>query len=159
MKKAEMPVVDAAHAATPEQIREYFAVTHLDSVMKRAMSQMVAAMKLSSPPYMPAAVWDDMDASMEKYDFLSELVPIYQKHLSRDDMAAVLTFYRSEAGQHLLANQNVMSNEAQASFQAIGERLGEQVGERHSSEIAAAKKKYEDDIANRQNLNLTPDPK
>jgi hypothetical protein len=153
------PAVDPAHAATPEQIREYFALTHLGDSMKTLMSQMIHAMKVSGAPYIPDSFWADMDSSMRAYDFLSEMIPIYQKHLTREDMAGVLTFYASEPGQHLLANQTAMTTEAQAAFRAIGERIGEQVGERHSDEIMAARKKYEENIANKQNLNLNPDPK
>jgi hypothetical protein len=159
IKEDPPQAIDSAHQATPEQIREYFALVHLGDNMKTLMSQMISGMKATSAPYIPDDVWQDMDKSMSSFDFLSELIPIYQKHLSRDDMEGVLTFYRTDAGKHLLANQTTMSSEAQAAFRTIGERLGEQVGERHADEIAAAKKKYEDGIAAKQSINMNPDPK
>jgi len=151
--------IDAAHKATPEQIRDYFAIIHLGDTMKALMSQMITGMKATAVPYIPDSVWQDMDKTMTGFDFLSELIPIYQKHLSRDDLDGVLAFYRTDAGKHLLANQSVMSTEAQQAFHSIGQSLGEQVGERHADEIGAAKKKYEDGIAGKQMINLSPDPK
>lgn len=69
-KKIEMiqeePVGDSlpANAATPDQIREYFVVTHLDQTLKKVMGDMSAAMRKVSPPYLPASFWADMDLSM-----------------------------------------------------------------------------------------------
>jgi hypothetical protein len=155
----QVPAVDAAHQATPDQIREYFALVHLSDTLKHLMSQMMAAMKATAAPYFPDTMWQDMDASLSGFDFLSELIPIYQKHLSRDDMEGVLAFYHTDAGKHLLENQTTMTNEAQIAFRAIGQRIGEQVGKRHIEEINAAKKKYEDGLAARQMIDMNPDPK
>ena len=154
----QTPTIDPAHQATPEQVREYFAVIHLGDTMKVSMSQVISAMKTTSAPYIPASFWQDMQASMADYDFISELIPIYQEHLTRDDLEAVLIFYRSDAGKHLLANQATMSAEAQVTFRMIGRKMGEQIGLRHANEIAAAKKKYEEGLANKQMLNMNPDP-
>jgi hypothetical protein len=148
--------------ATPEQVREYFRVIGLDQTMKKLMSQMFAAMKSTSAPYIPESVWADMETTFNNYDLLSEIIPIYQQHLSRSDMEAVLGFYKTDAGRHLLENQDVMSAEAQAKFRKIGQRLGEEVGMRHSDEIVAAQKKYEQGLVNKQKPELVmppPDPK
>jgi hypothetical protein len=148
--------VDPAHQATPEQIREYFTLLHLDAQLKSVMSQMVNVMKTTAPSYIPRSFWNDMDDTMNGYDFMSELVPIYQKHLTREDMVGVLAFYHSDAGRHLIANQEIMTAETQKAFRAIGERLGEQVGERHADDIAAAKKKYEDGLVKQQMNGANP---
>ena len=150
---------DGVQKATEAQLREYFILTHLGDTMKALVGQMISAMKSTSAPYIPDTVWEDMNKTLGEFDFLTELIPIYQKHLSRDDMDGVLAFYHSQAGKDLLANQTAMSNEAQTAFRTIGGRLGKEVGERHSAEIVAAQKKYEERIANQQNLNMNPDPK
>lgn len=151
--------IDASQKATEAQLREYFVLTRLGDTMKTLMGQMISAMKATAAPYIPDAVWEDMNKTIGGFDFLTELIPIYQKHLSRADMDGVLAFYHSDAGKHLLAHQTEMSNEAQAAFRTIGGRLGQEVGERHTAEIIAAQKKYEERIANQQKLNMNPDPK
>lgn len=81
---------------------------------------------------------------------MSELIPIYQRHLTSGDMKDVLVFYHSEAGQHILASQTVMMNEAQEHFRAIGARIGQEAAELHRDEILEAEKKYEQGIADKQ---------
>jgi len=139
--------VDSAHAATPAQVREYLGFLHFDTMVNRLLTQFLGAMKASAPPYLPDSFWDDMKSTLTKVDFISGVIPIYQKHISSDDMTGVLAFYRTPAGQHLLENQQVMSAESQAHFQEIGAQLGQEVALRHQDEIIAAKKKYEDNIA------------
>jgi len=152
-KQAVVPPVDPAHAATPAQVREYLSLLHFDTMLSRLLTQFLDAMKAAAPPYLPDSFWDDMKTTLAKVDFISGVIPIYQKHISSDDMTAVLAFYRSPAGQHLLENQQAMSAESQAHFQEIGAQLGEEVAARHQDEILAAQKKYEDRIAAQHSIN------
>jgi len=139
------------HPATADQIREYFNVINLDRTVHQLMDQMVKAMQATSAPYYPASVWEDMHKSIGEFDILGPMVPIYQKYVSQEDMAATLAFYRSDAGQRLLAAQPVMAAESQTIFPELGRKIGEEVARRHLDEIIAAKKKYDDDIAAKQN--------
>ena len=140
-----------AHPATAEQVREYFQLVHLDKTVHGAMEQMLKASRATAPPYLPDSVWEDMSKTFASYDLLSEMVPIYQRHISREDMDAILAFYRTESGRRLLEAQPAMVAEAQATFPAVGRKLGQEVAARHMAEIEAAKKKYEDDIAAQKN--------
>jgi hypothetical protein len=52
--------------------------------------------------------------SMDLYptdEMLTDMTGIYQKHLSKDDVEGLLTFYSSPAGQHLLDAQPVIAQE------------------------------------------------
>ncbi len=137
--------------ATPEQVREYFQLVHLDKSVHGAMEQMLKASKATAPPYLPDSVWEDMSKTFASYDLLAEMVPIYQRHISQEDMSAILTFYRTDSGKRLLEAQPAMVAEAQATFPAVGRKLGQEVAARHMDEIQAAKKKYEEGIAAQQN--------
>jgi hypothetical protein len=139
------------HPATPEQIREYFKLVRLDKTVHTLMEQMLQAMQTTSAPYFPQSLWEDMSKTFSDYDLLADMIPIYQKHISQEDMSSILMFYRTDAGQRLLAAQPIMTAEAQGIFSAIGGKLGQEVAARHIDEIKAAKKKYEDDIAAKQN--------
>lgn len=136
-----------ANPATPEQIREYFQIVHLDQTIHAVMEQMLKASRAQAPPYLPDVVWEDMTKTFASYDLLAEMIPIYQRHLSREDMASILAFYRTEGGRHLVAAQPAMVAEAQAVFPTVGHRLGQEVAARHMEEIQAAKKKYDDEHA------------
>jgi hypothetical protein len=111
------------------------------------MEQMLKASKVTAPPYIPDPVWEDMSKTFSSYDLLTDMIPIYQRHISREDMDAILAFYRTDSGRRLLEAQPAMVAEAQAAFPAVGRRLGQEVAARHMEEIQAAKKKYDDEHA------------
>src|SRR5215475_6340594 len=78
-QQAGAPTVPAPeHPATPEQIREYFKVVHLDQTTHALIDQMVKASQATGAPYLPASLWDDLRKTFNDYDFLADLVPIYQ---------------------------------------------------------------------------------
>ena len=55
-----------------------------------------------------------MDAAFKLYpvdEMLDDLVAVYQRHLTREDVEAITTFYQTPAGQHLLENQPAMMKE------------------------------------------------
>jgi uncharacterized protein len=55
-------------------------------------------------------------------EIVDAMVPIYQKHLTKGDMAAILTFYSSPAGQKLLREQPAMMQEGMEAGGAIGQK-------------------------------------
>jgi uncharacterized protein len=44
-------------------------------------------------------------------EMLNDMVEVYQRHLSREDVEGILAFYRSSAGQHLVDAQPLMARE------------------------------------------------
>lgn len=45
-------------------------------------------------------------------EMLDDLIPVYQKHLTREDVDAIVGFYSSPAGQHFLDKMPMMTQEA-----------------------------------------------
>ncbi len=133
-----------AHPATVEQIREYYAITHSIDMAHKVMDQMVVAMQTTAPSYLPQDFWDDMRKSIDAVDLEGAFIPAYQKYFSQEDMQGVLTFYKSPAGQHLLAAQPLITSFAQEQLRTIGQKIGQEVYLRHKDEIEAARNKYEE---------------
>ena len=131
------------HPATEAQIREYFALTGALRTMRELMSKMIAAQRITGAPYYPSAFWDDMQAEFLKIDLADKLIPIYQQFLSTEDMAEIISFYRSPAGKRILATQLPITQQSQTIFRELGREIGEKVYTAHKDEIDAAKKKYE----------------
>lgn len=55
-----------------------------------------------------------MDAAFKLYpmdEMVDDLVVVYQRHLTKEDVDAITTFYKSPAGQHLLDSQPAMMKE------------------------------------------------
>lgn len=63
-------------------------------------------------------IFDSLFASLPLDDMVDAIVPIYQKHLTKTDLAAVTAFYSSPAGQKILKELPAIMSE---SMQAGGE--------------------------------------
>jgi hypothetical protein len=59
-------------------------------------------------------------------EMLRDMIPVYQKHLSKRDVDAMIVFYASPTGQKLLREQPAMSAE---SMVAVSPRLKKAIGE------------------------------
>jgi len=88
----------------------------IQSAMKQTEEGLPAGSKLTPE------LRDKMQAIMNKYvakaldlyptdEMLTDMTGIYQKHLSKDDVEGLVTFYGSPAGQHLLDAQPVIAQE------------------------------------------------
>ncbi len=132
-----------AHPATVEQIHEYYRLTHAIEMAHKVMDQMVMGMQATSAPYLPKALWDDFRTSFANLDLESAFIPAYQKYFSEEDMASVIAFYKSPAGQRLLQSQPFIESAAGDQLKKEGQTIGREVFLRHKDEIEAAKKKYD----------------
>jgi hypothetical protein len=146
-KSAVTPDIVPLHPATAEQMREYYQLTHTMETAHSMMDQMVVTMQTTSVPYLTKAFWDDMRISFAKFDLETYFTPAYQKYFSEEDMASVIAFYKSPAGQRLLQSLPLIESVAGDQLKAAGQTIGHEVYLRHKDEIDAAKKKYDADHA------------
>lgn len=66
-----------------------------------------------------------------KADELAELLmPIYQKHLSEEDIQGALEFYETEAGKNMIKTLPAIMLDSAAAGEVWGERISERVMER-----------------------------
>ena len=128
------------HPATSEQIKQYLELTKSVENAHRAFAQMVANSKSQAPAYFPADFWSDVDQKFNAIDIASELVPVYQRYFSQEDMAAALTFYKTPAGQRVLNEQPLAAVAAGDVLRRDGQRVGQETLARHKDEIDAAQK-------------------
>ncbi len=86
------------------------------------------------------AMVDKMVAGYTIDDTLEDMIPIYQKHLTKGDIDTVTAFFSSPAGRHFLDKEPLITNEAlqlvtsktqvqvDATMAAINKRLDEMKG-------------------------------
>jgi uncharacterized protein len=69
------------------------------------------------------------DAAFQEFptdDLIDAMVPIYQRHLTKSDLDAIVTFYDSPAGKKLLQEQPAMMSEGmQADQDIMLQKMGE----------------------------------
>lgn len=63
---------------------------------------------------------DDLSKSTDMNGMLDDMVPVYQRHLTKLDVQAMLDFYQTPTGQKLLRDQPAMMAE---SMQAMRPRM------------------------------------
>jgi uncharacterized protein len=94
---AEELIQEKAPAATPEQKQQIRQMVNEE--MARALG--------------PSAIREMMEAT----------VPVYQRHLSKSDLQAMMAFYSSPVGQKVLREQPAMMQESMKAAAGIQERI------------------------------------
>ena len=131
------------HPATVDQIREYLSLLGVEKATQELMNSGLKAMQTTAAPYYPASFFTDLADGFRHLDVTAIDVPIYQKYVSQDEMAAAISFYRSPVGHRFIELQPMLTNEAKVLMRAKGAEIGAAVYAKHKDEIEAAKKQYQ----------------
>jgi hypothetical protein len=132
-----------AHPITAEQVHEMMQLTGAVNLTRQMLDGMMPTLRQSMPPYVPPDVLDDFEKTLLGSDFEAMMVRTYQAHLSTEDAAVVIAFYKTPAGQHMLAAMPQIAKDSQAAGEQLGQQVMMEVLRRHQTEIEAAKEKYE----------------
>lgn len=135
------PALD--HPVTADQVQQLMDLTGTAAMQKQVMHNMMPSLQKAMPPYMPQDVLDDFERSVLGKDMQDAIVRVYQEHLTSDDAAAAIAFYKTPAGQRMLTAMPVILQEMQSAGAQIGMKVMQDVMERHKMEIQAAKDKYD----------------
>jgi uncharacterized protein len=130
-----------AHPVTAAQVYEILSLTGGDTLRREMLDGLVPHVK-EMMPYMPADVIEDMERRLGTADYEGAMVRAFRQRLSTEDAAAIIAFYQSNAGQHLVAVlPNVMDTGREAAAE-LGQQVMVEVMRRHKDEIDAAAKVY-----------------
>lgn len=142
--QAEAARVDQppVHPITVEQVHEIIGLTGAIKLKNQVMRGMWANIQKSFPPFIPKDVTDDLEASLLKIDLEPMAVEAYQKHISTEDAARIIAFYRTPAGHRLAGAMPEIAHEMQVGGEQAGIQVVQEVIARHSDEIKAAAAKY-----------------
>jgi uncharacterized protein len=142
--------------ATKEDIQRLFEVMHsremttkmLDAMLK-PMHEMIHEQFLKSKDQLPPdfearmnKMIDDMMRSFPLDQMLDAMVPVYQKHLTRADVNAMIVFYGSPTGQKLLTDMPAIMAEAMQSMMPILQKQVDAMNQRVQQEVAEMIKQY-----------------
>src|ERR1700739_2289446 len=119
------------HPITPEQVHEILELTNAHRLGAQVVRGMLLNIEKSFPPYVPKDVIDDLNKSLENYNYEPLAIKSYQKHLSTEDAAKVIAFYRTPAGRRLVAVTPQITREMQEGGAKEGARIVQEVIERH----------------------------
>ena len=134
--------VDAS--ASREDIRRLFDVMHIRDQMKQVMDQVLQQMKSMNheqikkhDPQVTDEEIAKLDAMSDQYlkdipidGMLDDMVPVYQKHLTKADVDAMVGFYSSPTGQKILTEMPAMTAEGLQAMQPRMRKMMEEASEK-----------------------------
>jgi uncharacterized protein len=123
--------------ATREDIQKLFATLHIHeqmrSIMEISAKQSMQTVRESLKQKLPNVTDSDLDRatamtdtllkSMDLDGMLNDMIPVYQRHLTKSDVAAMAAFYETPTGQKLLREQPAMTAEAMKAVQPRMEKM------------------------------------
>ncbi len=118
-----------AHAPDTEKtraIRKLMQVTGAGQIGVQVMQQMIAAFKQNLPK-VPEKFWQDFLKQANPDELVDLIVPIYDKHLSLDEVRAIIQFYETPAGKKLVSILPQVTQESMAVGQEWGRDLANKV--------------------------------
>ena len=148
---AQQSAADAP--ASKEDIEKYLDTMHSRDIMKSMMELVAKEMhrivheQVQKQPNLPA----DFEARLDKRtdgmfkdfpvdEMLDAMVPVYQKHLTKGDVDALIAFYSTPTGQKVLKEMPAVTAEAMQVSSGIVQKMMAKAQEQVQSEIAQAQK-------------------
>lgn len=131
-KKKATPATEAAEKPTQEQVLKLLELLRVRESLQIALDAMkeqvraTAEQSLRESVPQPSteqlrqlnAIVDGVFKELVLDDLLQDVVPVYQKHLTRADVEAVIAFYSSPAGKKIMREQPAMIRESMQATRA-----------------------------------------
>jgi hypothetical protein len=120
------------HAQSPakhDDIKQLLTLTGARAIGLRVCTQVLEMYKRAHTD-VAAEVWQEIwhDVETRVEEFVTErLVPIYDQHLSHEDIKGLIAFYESPLGKKLLQVMPLMSQESMLAGQAWGRDFADSV--------------------------------
>jgi uncharacterized protein len=139
--------------ASKEDVQRYLEAMHVQDMMKSTMDVMTKQMHktihqmVEKQQGLPAdfearvdKTIDDMLKDFPVDQYLEAVAPVYEKHLTKGDVDALVTFYTSPTGQKVLKEMPAMMADAMQAASPIIQKMMAKAMERVQTEIAQARK-------------------
>jgi len=110
-----------------QTLKKLMDVTGSQESYKAIINQMIATFKVQKPE-VPEKIWNEFGDFFIKSateDMLNLLLPVYQKHLTEDDLKAAIAFYDSSSGRQFAAKTPLIIKESMQLGQEWGRKLAE----------------------------------
>lgn len=135
----------AAAQSKTEKVRELLALTQTESMIQQLLPvavQQARSMVSRLRPDIPKAVWDRTMAEMEVafresiWEFIEEVIPIYEQNLTEEEVDGMLAFYRTPVGQSVVKKLPKLTQESMLAGQQWGIAVHERMHKRMVEKLA-----------------------
>jgi hypothetical protein len=121
-----------------QEIQTLLKLTGMEKMVGQMMTQVIASSK-ANMPQVPEAFWSKLGERINSKELIDQIMPVYDKYYSIEDLKAINAFYASPAGQRILATLPQVMQESMVIGQKWGQKLGAQVAAEAKAEIEATK--------------------
>lgn len=113
-------------------IKQLLAITGAANLSQQIITQLLAGLK-AQYPQVPQKAWDTFQEEFKADNLLNQLIPIYSKYYSNEEIKQIIAFYQTPIGQKTIA---VLPQITQESI-IIGQRYGMEVASRALKRLEA----------------------
>ncbi len=78
-------------------------------------------------PEVPPEYWDQFLEKVSAEDMINIVVPIYDRHLTHDEIKDIIAFYESPTGKTLIQKLPLITGESMTAGQEWGQQLGMEI--------------------------------
>jgi hypothetical protein len=113
-------------------LKEMFIASGVEETYRTAIIQMVDMYKTQMPDA-PAGYWDELQQEFLRTsidDLVLMLVPVYQKHMTIEDLRGLVEFYETPLGKKFITSTPAIMEESMQVGQAWGMKLGQELSKR-----------------------------
>ena len=125
--------------AKRKEIEKLLELTGMSKLMGQMMDQMFASMKANGESEMTDEFLTRFRANVDTSELINQMIPIYDRHFSLEDIRSINAFYQTDAGKRMLASMPQVMADAMQVGQKWGQSIGEKVAEELKKERAAKK--------------------
>jgi len=118
--------------ARKENIKRLLVLTNSSKIAVQVMRAMLKPMKVSAPQ-VPAQFWESFMNEVHEEDLMDQIVPIYAKYYTDDEIKGLIAFYESPLGVKVIS---VLPSVMQESV-AVGQTWGREMAKRAIEKLKA----------------------
>jgi hypothetical protein len=107
-------------------IKKLLTLTKSADLGVQMMQEMLASFRQTMPE-VPDKFWLEFAGKVKTEDLIGLMVPIYERHLSHQDVIELIQFFESPAGKKLVSVQPEIMKESMLAGQAWGQQIGMEV--------------------------------
>ncbi|MEI6168668.1 MAG: DUF2059 domain-containing protein [bacterium] len=129
------PFAQAEIAATKRvEIVKMLQLTGTEKLLEGIKTHMISGLKTSMPK-IPEAFWSKFETKMDMGSLTEQIIPLYDKYYTLEDLKAINSFYQSQVGQKVLSTSPQIFQESVAIGQKWGEKMGKEASDEFEKEL------------------------
>jgi uncharacterized protein len=112
-----------------QTLKKYLEVSGTTASFKVAVTGMIGNFKTINPA-VPDEVWKEFEnefLNASANDLITHFAPVYQKHLTENDLQEIIKFYSTPAGKKLAEKTPALTQESMQAGQIWGQAVAQKV--------------------------------